>query len=400
MRRAATYMMTLGLVLAAGAALAQGTAELTPMTIDSANHPLATGARFMVGETDRPEALKGVPDALSEKAYYFQLQIGRAPLLAVFDPSGDKGALYIDTDGDADLSDEKRIEVAIARGRTDYVVAAVHPAGLPEGTTVNVGLLALTDGSKYCYLSTMPASDVRGTVELDGRKYKVAIIDADCDGRYDGFMTVEKAADPAGSDLIAFGAPEGEPPTDQGQGTEVAPLSRVVHIGEAYYNVEPAADGSRIELTTAALEFGLLDVECPALCISLLSTTGLHTLKGGGPWTLPVGTYTLRDFHLEAADEAGAVWSLSGASWMAGRLAQFEIRASETTTIPAGPPLVLDTGVTWQGDTASIDFTITGRAGERYAGPATKDGQPRPAPKVTVVDRGGAELASGTFAYG
>jgi len=48
----------------------------------------------------------------------------------------------------------------------------------------------------------------------------------------------------------------------------------------------------------------------------------------------------------------------------------------------------------------SIGLSVQGRAGERYSGAVSKNGQRLPPPRFEVVDRQGRLLGAGTFEYG
>lgn len=410
MTRTILCLLVLGLVLAAPrVAPAQGTVELTYTEINRADHPLVGEAiRSTYAQKGLPPEAKGIPEGLSDNVYCLQLPIGpegvRAiadmPINAVADAGAKPPRLYVDTDADGDLTDEKPIDVKVARGQVAYTTLAVHVPGGPEDTTVRIGLYGYADLRSYVYLRIAPAGYVRGDVELGGVKRKVAIVDANLDGRYDGLATPETLNDSSASDQIAFGVPKEERGAGQGEETEIAPLSRVVHVGDAYYAVQLAADGSRIEFTATKPQFGTLDVQCADLHLLLHSEMGTHVLSGGGSWPLPAGTYALADMRLRRTDADGTQWVYEGAAWNAGKLARFEIRAGKTTTITAGPPLTLDTSVEWRGDTAAIGLTVVGRAGEQYVGGVSKNGTALGAPKATIVDRSGKELASGAFEYG
>jgi hypothetical protein len=397
MRRTVLCLLPLVLVLLAPhVARAQGTVELTYAEIDGADNPLvAEASRAAYARKGSPSDPKGLPEDLSDNVYCLQWPLGRGVLTAVFDAGGTAPRLFVDTDADGDLADEKPIEVKIAQNQIAFTATLVQLPGRPEGQTVRIGISGSSDARTFAYLRIAPGGYVRGTVELGGQKHTVAVIDADFDGRYDGFASAETLNDSRAHDQIAFRRAEG-----RDRATEIAPLTPIVHVGEAYYTVRLAPDGLRIEFGKADPKLGTLDVQCPDLQLTLQSETGRRTLHGGGSWPLPEGTYVLAGLALQRTQPNGNGWSLQGYAWQAGSLAQFKIRAGETTTIPAGPPLTLDTSVEWGDETANVNLAVVGRAGEHYSAGAYGAGRQRPPPTLTIVDRAGKELASGTFAYG
>ncbi|MBN1916867.1 MAG: hypothetical protein JW889_03070 [Verrucomicrobia bacterium] len=397
MRNAVAYLLTLGLVLLTCAATrAQGTAELTYTEVDRANHPLVREAiRSAYARKGLPPQAKGMPEDLSDNVYYLQWALGRGALTAVFDAGGTAPRLFVDTDADGDLADEKPIGVRISQNQIGFAATLVQLPGRPKGETVRIGLFGSSDARTFAYLQLVPGGYVHGTVELGGQKHKVAVIDANLDGRYDGFVSAEALRDARAHDQIAF-----RPAAGHDGATEIAPLTPTVHVGGVYYTAQLAPDGLRIEFAKTDPKLGTLDVQCPDLQLTLQSAMGRRTLRCGGSWPLPEGTYVLKDMSLQRKEENGSSWSLMGYAWQAGNLAQFTIRAGETTTIPAGPPLTLDTSVDWGDDTASANLTVVGRAGEHYSAGVYGVGRQQPPPTLKVVDRAGKTLASGTFAYG
>jgi len=186
--------------------------------------------------------------------------------------------------------------------------------------------------------------------------------------------------------------------------TEVFDLSRTLRIGDGFYDVRPARDGTKLTLKRVTPKMGTLDVGCAELSLTLISDSGTYDLSGNdGRWELPVGTYRLRGFELRTTtpDGAGSVaWRVFSSGTQGGALSQFEIRKGRTTRIPAGPPLTLAATTTARGDTISIGLDICGRAGEHYRAGPFKGDERLGAPTFRVVDRAGVELVQGTFAYG
>jgi len=79
-----------------------------------------------------------------------------------------------------------------------------------------------------------------------------------------------------------------------------------------------------------------------------------------------------------------------------GKLSKIDIRKNKTKVLRLGPPFIIKPGVHTTGSRArTIDFTITGQAGERY-----RINRSAPVPKIKIIDEQGNTLASGNFGFG
>ncbi len=89
-----------------------------------------------------------------------------------------------------------------------------------------------------------------------------------------------------------------------------------------------------------------------------------------------------------------------GASWPAGKLRSFTVKADETASIPVGPPLISDLSFSGNSTMQSIGFELKGGGGESYSAGAERRGVMQPAPAFVILDENGKRLASGSFQYG
>lgn len=96
---------------------------------------------------------------------------------------------------------------------------------------------------------------------------------------------------------------------------------------------------------------------------------------------------------LSMTDENGDEWVLDLAK------GQSLSRIKDSEAKP-GPPLLIKTDVQISGRNVSIGLVVEGRAGEKYAGGAKKNGRWQPPPDFKIVDAAGKTLATGAFKYG
>jgi hypothetical protein len=128
----------------------------------------------------------------------------------------------------------------------------------------------------------------------------------------------------------------------------------------------------------------------------LFSTTTVTA--GVKPTIVRAQSYQPRKLYLRG-ERDGNIWQIeSNGPW--GKLRNIEVNKDGTSVLKLGPPLVIKPNVTKRNSQVSIDFTITGQAGERYENVITKNGRRVFPPEVKIIDEGGKVLAAGRFQYG
>ncbi len=389
--------------------LAQGKFELKLEEIEDEEHPLLTAAReFMRPVPERPPGLKGLPKALSKTILYLEVPICGKVIQFVLDSGAEPPRIYVDTNADGDLSDEKASMGKREKEGPGVTFEPIEVTVPRDGEKVKVtlgieGYLLKPDGG---FLLVGSRTVRTGEIKVGGKSIAVALADSDLNGRYDDFLggpdpDIRKSM--SGDNIAIDWNGNGEFDSDYGSFLgEVRPLSRMMKIGKTYYDVRPAADGSTIEIKIAQPKLGTLDVQCAAMGMIVWSDTGIYDLDASdGGWQLPSGSYRAMQIRLTKKDKKGSEWALSCYGWSdGGKLTEFEVKEGETTTIKAGPPLTVQTEATVEEEEISIGVSISGRAGEMYGAGASKDGERQATPSFRILDRSKKELASGSFKHG
>gem|GEM_PF-4484926 len=155
----------------------------------------------------------------------------------------------------------------------------------------------------------------------------------------------------------------------------------------------------------AAEQFGALQTDVAQMQLLVQAANGKSlqlSINSAGTWNLAPGTYRTRTILLKATEKQGrqqVAWTLSSKGKL-GKLARFIVRAGETVSIPAGPPLVAKAALQRVGRQVLISPVLVGRAGEQYEVGARRNGRTQSAPGLRIVDAGGNTLATGKFEYG
>ena len=396
---------------------AEARCKLRPKSIVRPDPMLSATWQNLRRIPQRPSQLGGLPKDLSGQVSYFLAKFGGKEIPAIIDSaegyrsyfrlssSRQRHVLYLDTDGDNDLSDEKGLVGKPMRasrfgGIASYKFGPILiEFGGPEG---KVKAEVCADTYSGGQLSFYPSAYLTGTIHLDKNKYDVAVIDGNFDGRYDKTVSipVENIRTP-GCDFFAVDL-NGDRRFDYNpyRLSDIGPLSRMIKIKDVYYSIEVADDGSFLELKKAAPQFGALELGGADVTTVLLSDAAHQYLVGvSQQWQLPTGKYTARFLELSRTDSTGSRWTIKGYG-ETGKLNNFEIRPGEALSLKIGPPLLVKTTAERKDDDILIGVDLQGQSGEQYGAQIMRNGRPLPAPKFKIVNESGRELTVGEFKYG
>jgi hypothetical protein len=377
--------------------LAQGTFPLGYRKVDPFTLPaLGLAARAAMVKAEKPGAIVGVPAAASAAVAYYDLGLGGKPRWAAV-AAGSPWELYVDADGDNDLSDEKAVPGKAGKHDVSFGVIRVLTAG---GQPVEASLSAYfpEPGKPPGALTLRSAGGYTGNVELAGQTYLVALVDANFNGRYDDAFTGPAVG--GGPDVIAidYNRDGRLNQLDIGrESCEWTPLCRAVRVGGAYYRVTVPPAGSSIRLEKTEPKFGTLEFAVPHVEFAAFSDHGyVHLRTADGKARLPAGRYEPVTVILSRTDESGAAWTIRRGGY-GNKPNLVEVRPDETCRLELGPPLVADTKARQHDRTVAIYLSLTGRAGGDYVGGILKDAKKVPAPGFQILDEAGKVIHTGRF---
>jgi len=354
----------------------------------------------------RPADLREVPADAPEEPVYFLVRVGDRNMPGVTYRST-RGwrpiKLYLDTNGDGLLSDEKEYVgtwLSMFRLTNTYQFGPVWTA---QGD-VRAGAGAFhTQCSDGRWLVFYPAFYREGQVVLDGKAYRIAIVDSDFDGRYNKlFVPPAENSRQAACDVFAIDL-NGNSKFNYGEpgDSEIMPLSRLVRVNQDYYSIHVAEDGGTVEFRRAEPAFGVLDVGGEEVQLSLWSDAARQRLSGSeGQWRLPAGRYAVVSLELTETDSAGNRWTFKTSKAGTGKLGDFEIGPGESTSFRIGPPFRIRTSMERSGENALVGFYLEGQAGELYIPGGTRNGTTVPEPEFKIINGSEQVVHSGRFKYG
>jgi hypothetical protein len=395
---AATAACVVLMCLVASISQGQGTFALKYADF-TGNDPLAEMGRMWTARLGGNPPVKSEPEGLSSKAVYFRTRLGGTRVLMLIDPA-DTPKLYVDTDVDLDLADEKAIEGSgEPNGFVSFGTVAVTDPEDRGGKTARFGVQAYISRGLVQQACLTPAGMLTGEAEIGGTTYTVAVVDGNMNGTYGDKLT----GPPRGQqDVLAIDF-NGNGRFDR-DGGEILPIGEMTRVGAAYYGVRIEPDGSSITLEAVEPQFGALKIDGADVDLNVFSSAGYFHLGASdktedGVWRLPVGKYTLLSLQLSGTDEEGEVWTLMCLQPPAA-LRSFEIVEGKTLELSLGAPLALKIDASKSGDAVSIGIALKGQGGEPYLPGGIRNGERKGAPKLKIYDEDGTELASGAFSYG
>jgi len=390
------------LCLAAGPLLAQGEFKLRFREAGGKAQlsPILRSAQQYVHAPKQPASqLRGLPKKLSGTVNYAQVTLGgRTVVMAA--AVGSATNLYVDTDLDGSLADEKPIKAKAAGGYQNY-----GPIVLTVGTGSDkrkVPLLVRRRQGMADYFLCFPGGYREGAVKLGGRKYLMGIVDINMDGRIKSSELSMRTLQSRQCDGFALDLDGNGQLSSSMASYEILPyLPRIIKVNSAWYAVTVKEDGSAVTFQKADPEFGTIDAGSPDAELMLFSDTGYHRLSGsGGRWNVPEGTYLPIRITLAKQDRAGVKWSITGRPSGARQLIKLE--EGKTAELKLGGQLVTKTDArkTGSGQTYSIGLSLEGPGGVSFGPGVMKGSKRQPAPKFEIVNRKGKVLKSDKFSYG
>jgi len=366
---------------------------------------LMSSGRFVRALEAKPGQLKGVPKDFVGGGTYFQVRLGQEDVLFALDGSKPP-KLYVDTNRDGNLSDEKPFEAATGKkGEGLELIGGaltfgpVSVAGGEKGAETRLNIMAY--GASF--LRICPAGLMSGQVRLGGQDYQVAVVDSNFDGRYDKTFTLPTAAGPEGVEYETFAICRSAERAlgEAYEAGAVQPLPKMLRVKDVYYSLKVSGDGSAVEIEKAEPRMGTLDVGQVGAELLLWSENGAHRLSGAdGKWQLAAGKYSAKVAWLSRTDGTGAKWTLRGDCSDSEKLGMFEVLAGQTLSIKMGPPLTAKTEVQTEPGQAYVRLMILGQAGEEYSAAVMKGDKEQPAPELRILSESGRVLQTGSFEYG
>lgn len=384
----------------------EGRCRLRYQQVDISESTIYFASQIQSKLSEKPAQLKDLPKKISNRVNYFLAKIAGGEIPLIID-RGRKSELYLDTDADGCLSDEKGFtSKAIKRrlfGPVDYHrFGPVSVKFGQAGGKLNQQIFVFTNDNYMRHLVLCPAVYRKGKVLLDNNIYEVTLIDGNFDGKYDKLFSppVERIYRP-GCDSFAIDLNRnGRLDINYYNHSELMPLSRMVKVGNSYYSINVAESGQSLELNKIHPELGTLDLGNANVKLKLWSDAAqqyIYNFKN--KIQIPAGRYQAFFIELSQTDSERNIYNFTSYS-SPGTLRNFEISSNGTTSFEIGPPFKIMTTAQQKRNTVSIGCTLVGQAGEQYRPNFKRNGTQVSPAVLRIIDETGNVVYSGWFKYG
>lgn len=261
----------------------------------------------------REEAKKEQKETQKDKAK------GKEPAKRAAKKSNAYDRLYLDLNGNGDLTDDKPIDAKVSR--LPIVNASYHQSQFPRiDLTIDVDgkkldysfFLEVTsygagDG-QYVFATLTAAAYRRGQVILDGKKWKIALLDHNSNGRFDDITSVNKEMRGSEGQLYpdfgdALVLEDAVPaPAKRTRGAFAAEdqeyLGKINNLGGKLYELKVTPRGDELTVTRSTVALGKVSSPHRPCTLALIGDQGYLSLSldKSGVAEIPAGKWRLLSY--------------------------------------------------------------------------------------------------------
>ncbi|MEN6625955.1 MAG: hypothetical protein ABFD69_06995 [Candidatus Sumerlaeia bacterium] len=221
------------------------------------------------------------------------------------------------------------------------------------------------DKGKRLSLNVGTACYYQDRIELEGKTHRVALVDANGNGRFDDSGATLRQCDW----LMIDTNDDGRLDAYADEYKDVFPVGKYIKFGEKLYSLKVAPDGAFFSIEPANCPTGKIRIQSDATDYkaTFFGENGRLILDGkAGETTAPCGKYRIvsATFYEPGKDRESA-WQLSSRS-MSDLATSITVTADKTAEIKIGPPLTAALQMEKTGAQHAINLKLTGQAGEEY----------------------------------
>ena len=358
--------------------------------------------------------------------------------------------LYIDSDHDGDLTDEKVVEAGSTRNANanTYFSTSFPRIDVPieiESEKLDYAFVlevtaygAETHG--YVNSSFRAAACREGEITLAGKKHRLLLLDFNGNGRFDDQPELNASIRTSDNRVYASSGdrlyvdPVLEAtyrnPYDITSGNDIYEVSRLIQVDGRFHELSISPSGDKLTLEPSKIPVGYVTNPTQDFSAVLYGDQGIVKIRSdeSGKAVLPVGSWKLMNYTLDRTGfqqakqaepaglssvlevlsdalgptvEARAPHSTIVAANATSKYEAVEVKDGQTVELPFGPPYrpTVDVQYRQGADQVSLGMSLIGSAGETCSTMQINGTQPGK-PKFTITTADGKTVAEGEFEYG
>ncbi len=303
--------------------------------------------------------------------------------------NGPDDRLYIDSNGDGKLSDEKVIKPNQSKNNLSYFgPVPIYFDGEDGLITYHLNFRFIIGRDKTpTQVHVTSGGWYEGYVKVGGEKKFCMLIDYNADAFFDGKVDESLRYN---ADRIRVG--------EKGA-RDTRYVGNYIEIDGKFYRLEVVKDGAWVKFEPAEdIKFGQIELQDSITEISACGENGYFTVKlQDGKGSLPEGNYRIYRWISERKDQKDDLWKLTGSRFHDNN-GLFEITENNLATLDIGEPIISTFSVRQTGKKYNFSQELKGRLGESIN--ITKNGSRPRGPKLHIKNKNGIYDRSFTFEYG
>jgi hypothetical protein len=298
--------------------------------------------------------------------------------------SGPYDLLYIDSNGNGRLDDEKPVSAHLDSNFAMFPPAALVFKGEDGPITYHLMFRFYKFENSPAQLLSSSAGWYEGVVNFDGAKKRIQLIDGDVNGTFNDMQP-----NPYDCDRVQI----------EGDKTGERFLGKMVEVDGKFFQIEVARDGAFVKVKKAEnVVLGPVRVPENISEFVAFGTNGHFVRKPvKGEFTLPTGGYKIFNWTINRQDEKGVAWTLTGRDFP--KTADFEAVAEKAVTLEIGEPVKAVLKATEQHNRQVVfNLNFVGRQKESVT--ILSNGQNPPKPKLMLTSADGTLCYTNSFEFG
>ncbi len=340
--------------------------------------------------SSKPEGVK-LPEFTAEQPLFLAWETPMAKsgkVWIAFDKSSKTGQydrLYLDSNGNGDLSDETAVEPSRRESTQSYfgpVKVVFEGEDGPITYHLNFEFYGRPDRT-YCLVA--PGGWYEGPITVGGVKKHCVLLDYNVNGTFN-----DKSPDSGQSDRIRIGAQDSR---------DTRFVGNYIEVDGKLYRPQIAKDGAFIILKEADdVQYGTVRLANNITAFAVGGENGSFTCQPKETTVkLPVGEYRIERWSIVKDDGKGSKWELQG-QYPRGVGGGLTITQEKETPLSIGEPVYSTVTANLSGDSYTFGQTLQGRQGEPIQ--LLRNGSRSQPPKLHIRNKDGTYDRAMSFEYG